>query len=79
MLFYGRLRQFPASSIFINKIFIECMHHDSNASNSIDHSYKYKVNEIYRTRKVNDWYCKSQYFDEDRGQVGYYQCGQSVV
>lgn len=54
---------------FYNDTFIEFRRHDSNASNSIDHGYKYKVNEIYRTRKVNDWYCKSQYFDEGKQDV----------
>lgn len=34
--------------------FIEYRRHDNNASKEISHGYKYKVNEIYRTRKLNN-------------------------
>ena len=43
--------------------FIEYRRHDSNASKSISHGYKYKVNEIERTIQVNDWYLST--FDTD--------------
>lgn len=36
--------------------FIEYRRHDSNASKSISHGYKYKINEIERTMLVNNWY-----------------------
>lgn len=43
--------------------FIEYRRHDSNASKSISHGYKYKVNEINRTIQVNNWYLNA--FDVD--------------
>lgn len=49
--------------------FIEYRRHDSNASKEISHGYKYKVNEIYRTRKLNKWYLKSDYFDEGKRAI----------
>lgn len=49
--------------------FIEYRRHDSNASKEISHGYKYKVNEIYRTRKLNNWYLKSDFFDEGKRTV----------
>lgn len=52
-----------------NDTFIEYRRHDSNASKAISHGFPYKVNEIYRTRKVNDWYCDSLYFDENKRDV----------
>lgn len=49
--------------------FIEFRRHDNNASNSISHGYKYKVNEVVRTKELNDWYIKSKYFDIAKQQV----------
>ena len=52
-----------------NDTFIEYRRHDNNASKTIAHGMKYKVNEIARTKKVNDWYISSDYFDEDKSSV----------
>lgn len=38
--------------------FIEYRRHELNASKSITHEYKYKVNEVERTMLVNDWYLR---------------------
>lgn len=47
-----------------NDTFIEYRRHNNNASKEISHGVKYKINEIYRTLIVNDWYLKSIYKDE---------------
>lgn len=47
-----------------NDTFIEYRRHDSNASKYISHGYKYKVNEVERTRIVNDWFLKTYKADK---------------
>ena len=49
--------------------FIEYRRHDSNASKSISHGYKYKVNEIERTVLVNDWYLKAYEVNHEKRKV----------
>ena len=47
-----------------DETFIEYRRHESNASRKISHGYKYKVNEIIRTKCINDWYIQSSYFNQ---------------
>ena len=56
-----------------NDTFIEYRRHDNNASLSISHGYKYKVNECERTKIINEWYLSSKYYNERYKSV-IYEC-----
>lgn len=49
--------------------FIEYRRHGSNASNEINHGFKYRINAIKRTKLINEWYLKSVYFDKNKESV----------
>lgn len=49
--------------------FIEYRRHGSNASNEINHGFKYRINVIKRTKLINEWYLKSVYFDKNKESV----------
>ncbi|MBO5469811.1 MAG: glycosyltransferase [Lachnospiraceae bacterium] len=52
-----------------DKVLIEYRRHDNNASRNISHELKYKINEIERTKRVNEWYETSQYFDSNHTKI----------
>lgn len=49
--------------------FIEYRRHDANASKKIDHEFRYKVDEVVRTKRINDWYLRSPYFDASKAKI----------
>lgn len=52
-----------------NDTFIEYRRHNNNASKKISHGYRYKVNEIQRTQKINIWYKNSPFFDKSDAEI----------
>lgn len=49
--------------------FIEYRRHNNNASKNISHVKKYKVNEIYRTLLVNEWYLNSEFRNDEIDRI----------
>ncbi|PKM60513.1 MAG: hypothetical protein CVU99_07860 [Firmicutes bacterium HGW-Firmicutes-4] len=47
-------------------IFIEFRRHENNVSHVIKHGYSYKVNEVERTKKINQWYLMSEFHAPDK-------------
>lgn len=43
--------------------------HDKNASKVMAHDYKSKLNEVIRTRIINDWYLENQYYNEEKKKL----------
>lgn len=52
-----------------DKPLIEYRRHEKNASLSISHNYKYKINEIERTQLINEWYMSSEYWNPDKKEI----------
>lgn len=48
-----------------NDTFIDFRRHDSNASKKSAHEFKYKINEVTRTKIINKWYRDSEYFSSE--------------
>lgn len=44
-----------------DEVLIDYRRHKDNASKDISHGVKYKINEIARTKKINNWYKESLY------------------
>lgn len=49
-----------------DETFIKYRRHETNASRAINHNYSYKINEVARTRWINQWYVMSEYYDPDK-------------
>lgn len=52
-----------------NDTFLEYRRHDENASKNISHEYRYKINEIMRTKQVNNYFINRFKFSKDKKEI----------
>lgn len=52
-----------------DEVLLEHRLHGNNASYSMAHDFIYKINEVNRTKKINEWYTKSKYYKKENDQL----------